>query len=114
MDINKALGRWDDNDILKWLKGKELWYNRNLELQVNDGEWKAVNFDNFLSYLKGKKDSSAYEEWVALDVTEGRKKFNDNVKKLENELNKTRAIRGAIEKSGKLTHLLNTVMPDAK
>lgn len=114
MDINKALGRWDDNDILKWLKGKELWYNRNLELQVNDGEWKAVNFDNFLSYLKGKKDSSAYEEWVALDVTEAKKRFNDTVKKLENELNRARAVRGAIEKSGKLTHLLNTVMPDAK
>lgn len=112
MDINQALGRWDDNDILKWLKGKELWYNRSLELQVNDGEWKAVNFDNFLSYLKGKKDSSAYDEWVALDVTEAKKKFNDTVKKLENELNRARAVRGAIEKSGKLTHLLNTVMPE--
>lgn len=114
-DLAKAHAIWSGNEVLEWLKGKELWYKNESELQVKvkDDDWKVVNYDNFLSYLKGR-DSSLYAKWAALDVTEGRKKFNDNVKKLENELNKTRAIRGAIEKSGKLTHLLNTVMPEKK
>lgn len=109
--VNKKAENVKEKSFADWLQGKELWYKNESELQVKDGGWKVVNYDNFLSFIK-TTDEDAYTEWTKLDTTEGKNLFNGILNKYENELNKARAVRGALESLKGQQDLINLVMPE--
>ncbi len=81
-----------------WLMDKELYYRGNkLQAKFEDG-WKDVTYENYSSDFKGAR--------VTQDT------FNKFVKQYENELNKARAVRGALEELGGQQDLINLVMPE--
>lgn len=88
--------------IFTWLMDKELFYKGNkLQAKFEDG-WKYVTYENYSSDFKGAR--------VTQDA------FDKFVKQYENELNKARAVRGALEESVELKgqqDLINLVMPEA-
>ena len=83
-----------------WLMDKELYYRGNkLQAKFEDG-WKDVTYENYSSDFKGAR--------ITQDA------FNKFVKQYENELNKARAVRGALEELGGHQDLKDLVMTDAK
>lgn len=109
--VNKEAENVKEKSFANWLQGKELWYKNESELKVKEGGWKVVNYDNFLNSIR-TTDKMAYDEWTKLNTMDGKNLFNGILNKYENELNKARAVRGALESLQGQQNLINLVMPD--
>lgn len=108
----------DERAILKWLEGNDLYFDGNNKL-------KGINFKKFSDFAYSNEthkfygtDTAAYSATHKVDDV----KFDRIIEKLENNLNKVRAMRGALEDAqqkvnnhgvkDRMAKLQNTVMPN--